>query len=79
MAITVRRLATHGNPPIYSNDETSRAFVEVVLGMDFDELCLKYEAYAMCGLQGMCTIVWIVHILNVVQVWRKTITRGAAC
>ncbi|KAF8507748.1 hypothetical protein JB92DRAFT_2832665 [Gautieria morchelliformis] len=53
MAVTVRTSPAYGNPPIYSIDSTSRAFVEIVLGMEFEELCLKYEAFAMCGLQGV--------------------------
>jgi len=52
MAITVHTSSTQGNNPIYANDEVSCGFVEVVLGMDFEDFCLKYEAFSICHIKG---------------------------
>jgi hypothetical protein len=52
MALTVRTASAHHNNPIYYLDATSHSFIEVVLGMSADDFCIKYEAYAMCGLAG---------------------------
>jgi hypothetical protein len=52
MAITVRTQADQSNGPIYTVDNTARDFIEVVLGMEFDDFCLKYEAYAVCSIKG---------------------------
>jgi hypothetical protein len=52
MAITVRTQSDQSNSPIYAIDNTAHDFVEVVLGMEFDDFCLKYEAYAICNIKG---------------------------
>ncbi|KAF8517055.1 hypothetical protein BU17DRAFT_67170 [Hysterangium stoloniferum] len=50
MAITVQT-SGEGSSPLYYMDPAARQFVEIVLGMDVDTFCLKFESFAILGLQ----------------------------
>ncbi|KAF8524123.1 hypothetical protein BU17DRAFT_63481 [Hysterangium stoloniferum] len=53
MAITVQT-SGEGSSPLYYMDPAARQFVEIVLGMDVDTFCLKFESFAILGLQNLC-------------------------
>jgi hypothetical protein len=54
LVITVQTEADQANGPLYTADNVTWDFIEVVLGMEFDAFCLKFEAYAMGSIQDKC-------------------------
>ncbi|KAF8578755.1 hypothetical protein K439DRAFT_1621094 [Ramaria rubella] len=51
--VTVKTSGHHLCAPVYSADAISRDFIEIVLGWDIDEFCLKYEGFALFRIKGV--------------------------
>ncbi|KAF8574807.1 hypothetical protein K439DRAFT_1624057 [Ramaria rubella] len=47
LCITVNTSGHHLCAPVYSADAISRDFIEIVLGWDIDEFCIKYEGFVL--------------------------------
>jgi hypothetical protein len=50
--VIVRTLPHHLTEPLYVADTISKDFIEIVLGWDINEFCLKYESFALFRLKG---------------------------
>jgi hypothetical protein len=42
--------------PLFAADSISKDFIEIVLGWDINEFCLKYESFALFRLKGMFAV-----------------------
>ncbi|KAF8576594.1 hypothetical protein K439DRAFT_1622766 [Ramaria rubella] len=52
LCVTVRMAPHHLNAPMFAADDISKDFIEIVLGWDINEFCLKYESFALFRLKG---------------------------
>ncbi|KAF8478343.1 hypothetical protein JB92DRAFT_3149602 [Gautieria morchelliformis] len=53
LCVTVRTSPHHLNEPLFAADAISKDFIEIVLGWDINEFCLKYESFALFRLKGV--------------------------
>ncbi|KAF8583933.1 hypothetical protein K439DRAFT_1617138 [Ramaria rubella] len=55
LCVTVKTSGHHLCAPVYSADSISKDFIEIVLGWDIEEFCLKYEGFALFRIKGDLT------------------------
>ncbi|KAF8589445.1 hypothetical protein K439DRAFT_1612678 [Ramaria rubella] len=53
LCVTVKTSGHHLCTPVYSTDSISKDFIEIVLGWDIDEFCLKYEGFTLFRIKGV--------------------------
>ncbi|KAF8583267.1 hypothetical protein K439DRAFT_1617586 [Ramaria rubella] len=52
LCVTIRMAPHHLNVPMFAADDISKDLIEIVLGWDINEFCLKYESFALFQLKG---------------------------
>ncbi|KAF8580301.1 hypothetical protein K439DRAFT_1619899 [Ramaria rubella] len=55
LCVTIQTAPHHLNTPMFAADDISKDFIEIVLGWDINEFCLKYESFALFRLKGEIT------------------------